>query len=150
MQLTAWAKRSTALVAVVAVLLAAPLVLAVIFLRSQDWAPVHDMAWTELRVRDVGGAHTPLVGLPGRLGDTERPGSHPGPLSFYVLAPVYRLLGGSGWALEASCAFSNAAAIVACLVIAWRRARNAGVLAPRRHHRPLEPHGSERHRVAAR
>ena len=48
---------------------------------------------TELRVRDVGTRHTPLIGLPGRIGKFPDQGSHPGPLSFYLLAPTYRLLG---------------------------------------------------------
>ncbi len=50
------------------------------------------MAMTSSSTRRVH-PHTPLVGLPGRLGTSARPGSHPGPLSFYLLAPVYRLLG---------------------------------------------------------
>ena len=45
--------------------------------------------------------HTPLIGLPGRIGTYPDQGSHPGPLSFYLLAPTYRLLGSSSWALEA-------------------------------------------------
>ncbi len=68
----------------------APLAVAVIAQRNAHWHPVFDLAMTELRVRDVGGSHTPLIGLQGRIGPT---GSHPGPLSFYLLAPVYRLLG---------------------------------------------------------
>jgi hypothetical protein len=57
--------------------------------------PVLDLAMTEFRVRDVGGGDTPLIGLPGRIGVFPDQGSHPGPLSFYLLAPVYRLAGSS-------------------------------------------------------
>ena len=64
------------------------------------WYPVLDLAMTEFRVRDVFGRHTPLIGLPGRIGEYPNQGSHPGPLSFYLLAPTYRLLGSSSWALE--------------------------------------------------
>lgn len=113
----------------VALLLVVPLFTVSVWLyRNDRWAPVFDFAMTEVRVRDVGTAHTPLLGLPGRLG-THANGSHPGPLSFYLLAPIYRLLGGSYWALRVSTATFNAVAIVAALLIARRRAGTPGVLA---------------------
>ncbi|MEO6571816.1 MAG: hypothetical protein ABIO83_09730, partial [Ilumatobacteraceae bacterium] len=71
-------------------LAAAPLVVAAIALLFRPWVPVLDMAMTEFRVRDVGGVHTPLVGLPGRIGNFPDQGSHPGPWSFYLIAPFYR------------------------------------------------------------
>ena len=65
-----------------------PLVVAAGALRRPHWYPVLDLAMTELRVRDVGTRYTPLIGLPGRIGTTlAEQGSHPGPLSFYLLAP---------------------------------------------------------------
>jgi hypothetical protein len=82
-----------------------------------------------MRVRDVGTAHTPLVGLGGRLSRWPEVGCHPGPLAFYSLAPVYRLLGGSYWALRVSNASFTALAIVLALLIARRRAGAAGVIA---------------------
>ena len=99
-----------------------PLVVGLVAARSPRWYPVLDLAQTELRVRDVGGRHTPLVGLPGRIGSAARQGSHPGPLSFYALAPVYRLLGSSAWALQAAAVAVHAVAIGAALWIARRRA----------------------------
>ena len=54
---------------------------------ARPWYPVLDLAMTEFRVRDVGTSHTPLIGLPGRIGEYPDQGSHPGPLSFYLLAP---------------------------------------------------------------
>ncbi len=81
---------------------AVPLVAALLARRSPVWVPDLDLALTELRVRDVGGPHTPLIGLPGRIGTLERPGSHPGPISFYLLAPGYRLLGSSSGSLQAA------------------------------------------------
>src|SRR5262245_57287287 len=118
-------------VLVVGFLLAVPLILTCVWLYANDrWAPVLDLAVTELRVRDVGTAHTPLVGLFGRFGPMGNDqGSHPGPLSFYLLAPVYRLLGVSYWALRVSTVALNAAAIACALLIAQRRAGLAGVLA---------------------
>ncbi len=74
-----------------------------------------------MRVRDVGTTHPPLIGLPGRIGPGFQGGSHPGPLSFYALAPVYRLLGSSSWALQASTVVLHVAAIAVALVIARRR-----------------------------
>ncbi len=117
-------------VVVVASLLVMPLVVLGVWLYGNDrWAPIFDLAMTEVRVRDVGTVHTPLVGLPGRAGRIETPGSHPGPLSFYLLAPVYRMLGGSYWALRVSTAAFQAAAIVCALLIAHRRAGAPAVIA---------------------
>lgn len=108
--------------------LALPLVAGLVALRHPRWSPVLDHAMAELRVRDVGGAQTPLVGLPGRIGTLERQGSHPGPLSFYVLAPTYRLLGSSAWALQAAAACSSLVATGVALVLARRHGGLRGVL----------------------
>lgn len=102
----------------VSVMVVAPLAVAVIVQRDLHWHPVYDLAMTELRVRDVGGRHTPLIGLQGRIGPT---GSHPGPISFYLLAPVYRLLGSSAFALQVSTAVFHAAGAITALAVASRR-----------------------------
>ena len=91
------ARRPTLVIVLVVV---APLVLVAIVLLWRPWVPVLDMAMTELRIRDVGGANTPLVGLPGRIGTFPDQGSHPGPWSFYAIAPFYRLAGSSAWGME--------------------------------------------------
>lgn len=96
---------------------ALPLLVAVVSQRNAHWHPVYDLAMTEIRVRDVGGRHTPLIGLQGRIGAS---GSHPGPLSFYLLAPVYRLLGASAFALQAASAVLQAAGAVVTLIVARR------------------------------
>lgn len=96
----------------------APLLLAALSQRNAGWHPVFDIAMTELRVRDVGGPDTPLIGLQGRIGPD---GSHPGPLSFYLLAPVYRLLGSSAFALQVSTAAFHLAAAATALWVASRR-----------------------------
>lgn len=109
-------------VGAVAALLALPLVVAVVQLRSPQWHPVLDLAMTELRVRDVGTRDTPLIGLPGRIGETlEEQGSHPGPASFYALAPTYRVLGSTSWALQVGSALIHAVAIGVALALARRR-----------------------------
>jgi len=109
-------------VVLVAVALCLPLVVAVVQLRTPTWTPVLDLAMTELRVRDVGTAETPLIGLPGRIGETlQEQGSHPGPASFYALAPTYRLLGSTSWALQVGTALVHAVAVGVALALARRR-----------------------------
>lgn len=101
--------------------LALPLAIALGALHTPRWYPLLDLAMTELRVRDVGTEHTPLVGLVGRLSWNGNQGSHPGPISFWALAPVYRLLGSSAWALLVGVAVLNTIAIALTLWVAVRR-----------------------------
>jgi hypothetical protein len=103
------------------VMLVVPLVLAAITLRATHWRPVLDLAMTEFRVRDVGGRHTPLIGLPGRIGVFPDQGSHPGPLSFYLLAPMYRVLGATAWGLQVAMITLLSVATVVALWLARRR-----------------------------
>ena len=84
---------------------------ALVALAQPRWFPILDLAQTEMRVRDVFTLHPPLIGLPGRIGTLARQGSHPGPLSFWLLAPFYKLFGSSAWALQAATASVNAVAI---------------------------------------
>ncbi len=102
------------------VVLAVPFVVAAIRLVSRHWVPVLDMAMTELRVRDVGGRHTPLIGLPGRIGTFPDQGSHPGPLSFLMIAPLYRLLGSSAWAMLAATCVVAVVVLAAVMAVARR------------------------------
>ncbi|HEY8546626.1 MAG TPA: hypothetical protein VIL36_16315 [Acidimicrobiales bacterium] len=108
--------------------LAVPLVTAAVAAASPRWYPLYDLAMTELRVRDVGLAHPPLVGLPGRLEGHGLQGSHPGPLSFYLLAPTYRLLGSTAWAMEAGVVVLNLVAVGLAVVAARRRGGVAAAL----------------------
>lgn len=89
-------------IALATLAVALPLIVAVISLAGRRWYPVLDLAMTEFRIRDVGSRQTPLIGLPGRIGELPDQGSHPGPLSFWALTPGYRLFGGSAWAMEAA------------------------------------------------
>lgn len=98
-----------------------PFLVALVALARRHWVPVLDLAMTEFRVRDVGGRHTPLIGLPGRIGRFPDQGSHPGPLSFYLLAPVYRLLGSTSFALLVGTAVLNVTAALTALWIAGRQ-----------------------------
>ncbi|MDQ3468425.1 MAG: hypothetical protein M3487_01415, partial [Actinomycetota bacterium] len=98
-----------------------PLLAALVALRADRWYPVLDLAMTEYRVRDVGTSDTPLIGLPGRIGTYPDQGSHPGPLSFYLLAPTYRLLGSSSWALEVATVVIHLGAIGVAVWIGYRQ-----------------------------
>lgn len=109
--------------------LSVPMVVMAIALLGRGWNPVLDLAMTEFRVRDVGGRHTPLIGLPGRIGRFPDQGSHPGPASFYLLAAVYRLLGSTAWGLLGAMIVLNVIAIGLLLWIAGRRGGTAMVLA---------------------
>lgn len=103
-----------------------PLVVAGIALLWRPWSPVLDLAMTEFRVRDVGGRQTPRIGLPGRIGTFPDQGSHPGPWSFYVLAPFYRLAGGSAWGLQLGSVVINSAALFGVVAIGKRTAGTLG------------------------
>ena len=100
---------------------AVPLAVAAVAVRNPQWHPIADLAQTELRVRDVGGGDTPLIGLAGRIGPLEDAGSHPGPLSFWLLAPVYRLLGATAGALSTAAAVTHALAAAVAVWVARRR-----------------------------
>lgn len=123
------ATRSWLGLASLTLLLAAPLVVALVALSRPRWFPILDLAMTELRIRDVGTRHTPLIGLPGRIGVLGgEQGSHPGPLSFWLLAPTYRLFGSSAWASEVATVVLHAAAMGTALWLARRRGGWALVL----------------------
>ena len=102
-------------------LLVLPLVVAAIALRSPRWYPVLDLAMTELRLRDVFTSHTPLIGLPGRIGRFPEQGSHPGPMSFYALWPTWKVLGASAWGMQVGALVLNALCVGAAVLIANRR-----------------------------
>ena len=101
-----------------------PMEVALVAMRRPHWYPVADLAQYELRVRDVGSMDSPLVGLPGRIGTFFDQGSHPGPLSFWMLAPVYRLLGASSWAFEAAAVSLHA---LASGLVLWMARRRGGL-----------------------
>lgn len=111
------------------VLLVFPLLVALVQLRRPHWYPLLDMAQTEIRVRDVT-SHPPLIGLAGRIGPFgPNGGSHPGPISFYALWPVWRLFGGSSYGLFVSTVVLDTVAITLSLWMALRRGGRALLLA---------------------
>ncbi len=119
------ARRVTALLfAALLAVLGFPLVVALIQLRRPHWYPLLDMAQTEIRIRDISGGHPPLIGLAGRIGPFGPDGgSHPGPISFYALWPVWKLFGGSSYGMFAS---TVALDIVAMGLSLWMALRRGG------------------------
>jgi hypothetical protein len=80
-----------------------------------DYYPTADHALTELQVRDVG-RHEVLIGLYSRAD-----WNHPGPMLFYLLAPIYRLSGSTAIGIDLGALVINTAAIVAMALVARRR-----------------------------
>jgi hypothetical protein len=75
-----------------------------------------DDALIELMVRDVGTAHTPLVGSYQRFGWNQ-----PGALLFYVLTVPYRLAGSEFAGLQLGALLLNAASLVGIAIVGLRR-----------------------------
>jgi hypothetical protein len=96
--------------------LAVPFVTMVVVALTRPWIPSADVALMELRVFDVGGAHTPLTGAYSRLG-----WNHPGPLAFWLLAVPYRLGGAGPAGLAVGTIAVHAAAVAGSVALAWRR-----------------------------
>ncbi|MBA2464549.1 MAG: hypothetical protein H0V42_06195 [Nocardioidaceae bacterium] len=82
---------------------------------GQDLVPAGDLAATELLVGDVGN-HEVLIGLWSRSD-----WSHPGPLWFYVCAPVYWLFGREAVGLAVAAVLVNAASVLGIGILARRR-----------------------------
>jgi hypothetical protein len=115
------------LIAGASLVVALPLLVAVVALSQRRWYPVLDLAMTEFRIQDVGTRQTPLIGLPGRIGELPDQGSHPGPLSFWLLAPAYRLFGGSAWAMEVATVSVALVWIAVAMWIGHRRLGRVGI-----------------------
>jgi hypothetical protein len=106
-----------AAVAVVA-LAVSPIVVAALSLVGDRWYPVGDLSHILFRVGQVGTEATPLVGA-----ETIKGWAHPGPLEFWLAAPLYRLTGGDPRALIWTAAAINVVTICGIAGVAWRRGR---------------------------
>lgn len=110
-----------AVIAGLALFGALPLLSAAIVLH-QGWIPIGDNALIGLRIRDVLDGNLPLTGQPttGENFGSGIPTSHPGPIEFYLLAPLVAVLGPTvGVALGAGAI--NSAAFVAIGWLSFRR-----------------------------
>jgi hypothetical protein len=109
--------RRAATIALVA-LAASPVVLGALALVGETWFPIGDWASLVYRTSQVGTRDTPLVGA-----YTVKAWAHPGPLLFWLGAPLYRLTGGDPRAVEWTAAAINVAAVAGIAAVAWRRGR---------------------------
>jgi hypothetical protein len=100
---------------ILAALVALPALAAAVMAASRTGAPVSDWALIELRLRDVGSADTPLLGPFSRYG-----WNHPGPLMFWLLAPLYRVFGATPGAMDAAAAVLTGAVAAGLVVVARR------------------------------
>src|SRR4051794_11400230 len=103
-------------------LLAGVVALLVSWVRGSPYAPFGDQIFIELHVRDLG-RHAVLTGPFSRY-DWD----HPGPMLYYLLAPVYWLTGASSQSLAITPLLTNAACVVGITVIVRRRAGTAAAL----------------------
>ena len=100
---------------------AIPGLVAAVSLARRRWFPSHDYAYIVRHIADVGGRHTPLVGVYSRFG-----WDHPGPLLFWILAPFERVGGPTG--VLVGTAAINVACLTGALLVAYRRGGAAGTL----------------------
>ena len=98
----------------IAVLVLAPLVVTLLGLIGAHWHPTFDWALEVLRIGDVGGRHTPFVGVQSRFG-----WDHPGPLLFWWSAPFHWLFGNTG--VLVGIGLLNGAVIAGSVLVARRR-----------------------------
>ena len=121
-----------------------PAIVAAIAIVRPQWYPTGDMAQAELHVRGFW-SHPPLVGAAGRIQNAAGvQGSHPGPLLWLAMWPIYALGGSTSTALVVS---------VVDRPRGHRRARPVAGPAARRHHvlpHPRRGAGADRPRRRAR
>ena len=99
-----------------------PLLVALVALHHTRRYPLLDWAQTEIRIRDITGGHPPLIGLAGRIGPFgEGGGSHPGPISFYLLWPAWELFGARAYGMYPGNVALDVVAIALSMWIAYRR-----------------------------
>ncbi|HEV7524669.1 MAG TPA: hypothetical protein VGP92_06870 [Acidimicrobiia bacterium] len=98
-----------------------PFLGAVISVIGRHWNPSSDQALELLRIRDVGGSHTPLLGAWSRWG-----WAHPGPALFWTLTPFYRVLGNDG--VLVGVGLINLTAAIGVVLVGYRRGGYVGAL----------------------
>jgi hypothetical protein len=117
---TAPARRARLAVAPVALvaLVVSPIVIGALATVGETWQPMSDWAHMTYRVAQVGTRQTPLIGAYSFHGF-----AHPGPLSMWLAAPLYRLTGEEPRALLWTAAAVNVVIVAALAAVAWRRGR---------------------------
>ena len=105
--------RVAALLLTIAALL--PVLVVVATRTGRAYLPVQDLAYIDLRVRDVWSSDIPLVG------PYSRGFNHPGPLLFWLIGIPAGLLGSPAWATLVGGALLQGVAIAGSAWVAWRR-----------------------------
>jgi hypothetical protein len=104
-----------------AFLVLVPTIVAAVAIVRPQWYPTGDMAQAELHVRGFW-SHPPLVGAAGRIVNRAGvQGSHPGPLLWLAMWPIYALGGSTSTALVVSIVVVHLATMALALWIAVRR-----------------------------
>jgi hypothetical protein len=96
-----------------------------------DWAPGGDVALMGVRSRDALTELLPLLGQPstsGLYGGFERHAFHPGPMQFYMTAPVMRVLGANAGMMIVAILITASSALVAAWAIFRQLGAYAGVV----------------------
>jgi hypothetical protein len=99
-----------------------PMVVGAVALAEHGWSPSGEFAQADLRMQDFW-SHPPQLGATGRLRDGDQVSSHPGPAAWWMMEPVYAVLG------RGSAALSTAVAVMAIVWLAiavWLAARRGG------------------------
>ena len=105
------------LIAVVA-FVSSPLIVAQLQTVGVSWTPLGDWAHMVYRTSQVFSGNIPLVGA-----YTTKGWAHPGPLDFWLSAPLFELTGGDPRALLWTAGIINIASIAGLGAVAWRRGR---------------------------
>jgi hypothetical protein len=111
-------RRRPAAIAGLVLLVVTPILVGSVAVLGETWLPMSDWAHMTYRTSQVGTRQTPLVGAYSFHGF-----AHPGPLSFWLSAPLYRLTGSDPRALLWTGAIVNVAAVSGLAAVAWRRGR---------------------------
>lgn len=104
--------------AILLLVVALPALAAAFAVAWRPWYAGSDQAIMLVRIFDVGGSHTPLVGAWSRWG-----WSHPGPSTYWALAPFAQVLGPAGALTGAG--VINAASILGSVALVLRRGGRA-------------------------
>lgn len=105
----------------------APLLAIVGRLVVDGWVPTDDDAVIAVLAGEVFSWDSPALGMRSTVGDGS--GHHPGPLLFWVLAPLAALSGSAPWSYLVGVAALGAASVVAVAVAARRVAGTGGLVA---------------------
>lgn len=99
-----------------------PIVVAALRAIAGGWMPVGDDAIVAARIRAVFSGNPPLVGMRSTSGNNSRvlDSHHPGPLEFYLDAPVSALFHYSAVGIVLAVALVNIACVVGTIVMAHR------------------------------